>query len=243
VGISMSYDPERHHRRSIRLRGYDYTAPGGYFITICTYDRAPIFGEIMERKMCLNAFGEIAQDEWFKTATLRPYVRLYEREFVVMPNHVHGIVWIVGNNDGGGRIVRTRENAGASHECAHAHVTVNVWDPVSGGVGAQRRCAPTPGSSPHPPCPVHTPFRPVPPTNVMPGSLGAIVRSYKSAVAKRINEIRATPGAPVWQRNYYEHIIRDEAECRRIREYIVTNPLRWENDWETLVKILNRSDR
>ena len=206
------YDPARHHRRSIRLRGYDYTAAAGYFITICTHDQEPIFGEIVGKRMRLNAFGEIAWAEWFNTAAVRPYVRLYGDEFVVMPNHVHGIIWIVGDDDDDGRGGRT--SAGATRRVAPP----NGADPITTGV-------------------VPATTRPNGPP---PASIGAIIAQYKSIVTKRINEIRTTPGATVWQRNYYDHIIRNEEECCRIREYIVTNPLRWENDWENLNKTLDR---
>src|SRR5215211_564252 len=96
----MKYNPQIHHRRSIRLKGYDYTRPGAYFITICTYQRIHIFGEIVNGEMILNDTGKIARDQWFKTAELRPYVKLYEDEFVIMPNHIHGIVWIEDENVG-----------------------------------------------------------------------------------------------------------------------------------------------
>ena len=92
----MRYSPERHHRRSIRLRGYDYTQTGGYFITIVAHERALLFGEIVNGAMRLNEYGQIVRDEWFRTAVVRPYVMLYPDEFVVMPNHIHGIIWIVG---------------------------------------------------------------------------------------------------------------------------------------------------
>ncbi len=128
--------------------------------------------------MRLNAFGRIVQDEWFKTAMIRPYVRLFDNEFVVMPNHIHGIIWIVGN------------------------------------VGARRRRAPTGRHA------AERFGKPVP------GSIPTIIRAFKSAVTKRINQNRKTPGAPVWQRNYYEHIIRDEPSLNRIRQYIAENPLR-----------------
>ena len=172
----MPYNPDVHHRRSIRLKEYDYTQKGAYFITIVTYRREPLFGEIVDGVMQLNESGEIARREWFKTAELRPFVELYEDEFVVMPNHAHGILWM--NDD----------------------------------VGAERRSAPT--DMPH----------------VTAGSLGAIVRAYKSAVTYAINAARQTRGMVVWQRNYYEHIIRNDADLNRIRNYIVNNPLKWADD-------------
>jgi REP element-mobilizing transposase RayT len=177
----------RHHRRSIRLRGYDYTQPGAYFVTICTQERACWFGEIVDGEMRLNALEEIVREEWFKSADVRPNVVLRRYEFVAMPNHIYGIMWIVGDDDA---VV------------------------VGARVGAQRRCAPTDNI----------------PTNVIPGSLGAIIRAFKSAATKRINAQRGTPGAPVWQRNYYEHIVRDEESLNRIRQYILDNPLRWAYD-------------
>lgn len=192
----MPYDPARHHRRSIRLKGYDYTQPGAYFITLCTQNREHLFGAVVEGEMRLNAWGKIAREEWFTTARLRPYVRLDEREFVVMPNHVHGIIWIVDDDDDG-------DNVGGN--------TI---------VGAQRRCAPTVATTT------------IQSINVAPGSLGAIVRAFKSAVTQRINAARGTPGAPVWQRNYYERIVRDETALANIRAYILANPLRWTGDRE-----------
>jgi len=88
-------DPERRRRRSIRIPGYDYTQPGAYFVTIVAHDRQCLFGRIEDGRMVLNAFGQIVFDEWFQTATVRPNVRLAEEECVVMPNHLHGILWIV----------------------------------------------------------------------------------------------------------------------------------------------------
>ena len=104
------YDPQRHHRHSIRLQGYDYTQSGAYFVTICTHGRALLFGNVVGGEMRLNDAGRIVRDEWFKTAQLRPYVVLYEDEFVVMPNHIHGIIEIVGANHYSPNGTRTRAN-------------------------------------------------------------------------------------------------------------------------------------
>ncbi len=81
------------HRRSIRLPGYDYTSSGAYFITICTHEKQKIFGEIIDEKMILNEIGKIVADEWIKTAIIRPYIEL--DNFIVMPNHFHGIIWMI----------------------------------------------------------------------------------------------------------------------------------------------------
>lgn len=174
----MPYNPDIHHRRSIRLKEYDYTQSGAYFVTIVTHEHEPLFGEIVDGVMNLNAWGEIARHEWFKTAELRPNIELYEDEFVVMPNHTHGIIWT--NDD----------------------------------VGAERRSAPTDAEIPH----------------VTAGSLGAVVRAYKSAVTYAINAARQTRGMVVWQRNYYERIVRNDVGLNRIRKYIADNPLKWADD-------------
>ncbi len=92
--LIMVVDPVTFHRRSIRLKDYDYTSPGAYFVTVVTYKRACLFGMVVDGEMRLNEFGSIANDEWFHSSDLRPYIRLYPEEFVVMPNHIHGIIWI-----------------------------------------------------------------------------------------------------------------------------------------------------
>jgi len=208
----VPYDPNRHHRRSIRLKGYDYTQPGAYFVTMVTYERICLFGEIVDGEMRANDYGQIVRDEWFQTAVLRPYVVLHPDEFVVMPNHVHGIIWIVGDDD------MDIVGVGAQRRYVGAQRRY---------VGAQRRCAPT----------INDAVGGATPTNVIPGSLGAIVRAFKSAVTKRINVLRSTPGAPVWQRNYYEHIIRYGRPLNAIRRYILDNPLRWYLDRENSARM------
>ena len=96
--MPVRYDPTKHRRRSIRLPGYDYTQPGAYFVTICTHNREPLFGQVVDGDVVvLNQWGQVVWEEWFKTAQVRPYVELFENEFVVMPNHIHGIIWIVDN--------------------------------------------------------------------------------------------------------------------------------------------------
>jgi REP element-mobilizing transposase RayT len=174
----MPYDPNKHHRRSIRLKGYDYTQAGAYFVTIVTQDRECLFGEVVEGEMRVNPFGEIVAWAWNDLPNHNPHVEL--DAFVVMPNHVHGIVLIVDDL-----------------------------------VGA--------GSEPAPTMAMVTTRR---------HGLPEIVRQFKTFSARRINALRGTPGATVWQRNYYEHIIRNEASLNRIREYILTNPLRWHLDVE-----------
>jgi hypothetical protein len=90
----MKYDPKIHHRRSIRLHGYDYALPGAYFITLCVFNRKCIFGHVVEGRMDENDCGKIVREQWLESAQIRQELAL--DAFVVMPNHVHGIVWILG---------------------------------------------------------------------------------------------------------------------------------------------------
>jgi putative transposase len=170
-----------HRRRSIRLPHFDYSQNGTYFVTICTWRREPLFGDVVGGEMRLNEWGQIVRDEWLRTESLRPNVEL--DAFVAMPNHFHGIIVITERG---------------------------------GFVGAQRAA------------PLRRPG--ITPNNVAPGSLGAIIRSFKSAATRRINRLRDNPGVPVWQRNYYERVIRDDAEWNRIREYVTGNPANWADD-------------
>ena len=118
---AVKYDPARHRRHSIRLRGYDYSQAGAYFVTVCTQGRACLFGEVVDGEMRLNGFGDIVREEWFKTADIRPYVALHPDEFVVMPNHIHGL-WILDGPVGAtSRIVgATSQTVGATSQTVGA---------------------------------------------------------------------------------------------------------------------------
>ncbi len=183
---TMKYDPDKQHRKSIRLRNYDYASTGAYFVTLCTYQREHLFGEIVDGDMQLNELGSIVHFEWKWTEIVRPTIDM--DVYVVMPNHLHGIV-VFGGED--------RNFSLNSNE-------------VAIGVGAD--------SSP----PLHRPKR----------SLGSFVWQFKATTTKRINALRNTPGTPIWQRNYHEHIIRNDKDCNRIREYIQYNPQNWSTDEE-----------
>jgi putative transposase len=174
----MKYDPDVHHRRSIRLRDYDYARAGAYFVTTCVQGRKCLFGEIIDGKIRLSEFGRVAWECWDTMPEHFRHVRL--DVFVVMPNHVHGILFIT--------------SVGATH------ASPKMSNALTNPAGPKQR------------------------------SLGVIVGSFKSAATKRVNALRGTPGMRVWQRNYYEHVIRDEEDLRELREYIVNNPLRWELD-------------
>lgn len=152
-----------------------------------------VFGEVVKGEMVLNDTGKIARDEWFKTAELRPYVKLYEDEFVIMPNHGHGIIWIEDE-------VGTRRRR------------VQDWAEQR----ARQRRAPTDT--------IEEFGKPIK------GSIPTIVRGYKSAVTYAVNAAENQRGAVLWQRNYYEHIIRNDRELNNIRWYILNNPLNWQLD-------------
>ena len=166
----MKYNPKIHHRRSIRLKGYDYSQAGGYYLTIVTQNRECLFGEILDGKIILNKYGLIVKTIWNDLPNHYNHIKL--DEYVIMPNHIHGIVII--NDD----------------------------------VGAGFKPAPT----------------------IKRHGLPEIVRGFKTFSSRRINQYRNTPGQKLWQRNYYEHIIRNDDELNRIREYIINNLLKWETD-------------
>jgi REP element-mobilizing transposase RayT len=202
----VTYDPSCHHRRSIRLKGYDYSQAGAYFITLCVQDRECLFGSVVDDEMQLNEHGQIVWDVWYDLPNHVSNVVL--DAFVVMPNHVHGILII---NDG---------VVGA------------------GSVGAGSEPAPT--STTTLPGPTST-TRENTPTTTKRHGLPEIIRQFKTFSARRINELRGTTGTLVWQRNYYEHIIRDEAALNRIRKYIANNPLQWALDRENPVGVVRES--
>ena len=188
------YRPDTKPHKSIRLKGYDYSRPGAYFVTICTHNKECLFGSVMGENMVLSDFGRMVEVEWLKTAEIRKNVILDVR--VIMPNHFHGIVLITEKDSGKARLATTHGNVQTKME---------FGKPQS-------------------------------------GSLSAIVGSFKSSVAKQINLMRNTLGKEVWQRNYYERIIRNPEELQHIREYIIHNPLKWHLDRDNPVGIPDESE-
>ena len=178
--------PAERQRRSIRLTNYDYRQAGAYFVTICTHSRLPLFGDVVGDEMRLNEAGQMVWECWKAIPDHYPHTKT--DAFIVMPNHVHGIIFI-GDD---------------MHELKHgsiADVGANNYSPLQ---------------------PVEQQFRSPSRT------LGSIVRGFKIGVTKwfRAN----TDIAAVWQRNYYEHVIRNEAALHNIRHYIVHNPAKWADD-------------
>jgi putative transposase len=178
----MKYNPKLYQRRSIRLREYDYSMPGGYFVTICTDDDRCILGKIVEEEMRLNEMGKIVAQCWHEIPNHFPCVEL--DAFVAMPNHIHGIIVI--KDDGSG-------------------IQLNGHKDLVGVENFQ---------------PLQKKFQ-----HVTPKSLGSIIRSYKAAVTRECR-VRNCRGFR-WQRNYYDHIIRDDKDLDNIREYIANNVLQW----------------
>jgi REP element-mobilizing transposase RayT len=163
----MSESASNRQRKFVRLKGFDYSKNGAYFITICSKNKTSVFGRIHAGQMELNRYGKIALCAWHDLINSFPFIEL--DEFVVMPNHVHGIV-----------IIQSVTDCNSIHD----------------------KCSP----------------------------LSRMVGTFKSSVTRQINALRLTPGCGLWQRNYYEHIIRNELSLDRIREYIALNPIHWGKD-------------
>ena len=230
----MKYDPDRHHRRSLRLPGFDYAQPGAYFVTICTQNRVCLLGEIVDGQMRQNAAGEMVHSVWQEMPRFYPGVET--DQFVVMPNHIHGIIVLTPaiNPVGAGPCACPCPCACPSPcACPDSGQPQGVAPTCDGqlrggeqpqGAGQARRPAPTLGIG-----------QPQGVARAL--SLPEVVHRFKTLTTKRYADGVKRLGWPpfpknLWQRNYYEHIIRDEDDLTRIREYIVNNPLQWALDRE-----------
>lgn len=187
---NMKYNPNRHHRKSIRLKGYDYSQPGAYFVTICTQDRECLFGEIINGKMIINDAGKMVENEWIDLPHRFTNIQLHE--YVIMPNHFHAILEIVV---GATLVVAQNDN-----------IVKN-----DNQKGQPQGIAPTDKT------------------------LGDIIGAFQSIVTvKYIHCVKTKKwqqfNKKLWQRNYWEHIVRNEQELNRIRLYIKNNPKKWQND-------------
>jgi putative transposase len=203
----MSYDKNKYHRRSIRLKEYDYTSPGWYYITICTHQQTCLFGDINNGRIVLSSIGKIAWEYWLQIPNHFKFVEL--DEFVIMPNHLHGIVIIndhPGNGDRGAN-ENLADNEIRMGNNNHRGVRSNA--PTNANVNPQNY------------------FSQISPPS---GTLGVIIRSYKSSVIRWCCKNKNDHFK--WQRNFYEHIMRNERELYQIRKYIRSNPLKWQLDSE-----------
>jgi len=163
----MADDPRLPRRKRLRLKGYDYSQSGAYFVTISTRGGSCVFGTVRHGAMCPNDAGRIVASSWLWLESQYPHVAL--DAFIVMPNHVHGILII------------------------HSPRTIRGE-----------------------------------PSSVRQKPLGRLIGAFKTVSTRRINSMRHSPGAPLWHRNYFDHIIRNEDALTSIRDYILTNPERWE---------------
>ena len=187
-----------HHRRSVRLPGHDYSQPGAYFVTICIDDRRCLCGEITSGEVVLSNVGKIVNAKWCVLPQAFPHVML--DAFVVMPNHLHGIVIIT---DDDGHAVHGR---GLINQTPTTTATANPTDDADTWIMMKNRR----------------------------GTLGKIIRHFKAKTAKYIHDSGMRQFA--WQRNYHEHIIRDQPSMNRFRDYIRSNPAYWAIDHENPMK-------
>jgi REP element-mobilizing transposase RayT len=171
---------------------------GAYFVTIVTWQREMLFGDIVNGETQLNRHGKIVQDAWFDLKNHYGHVEL--GTFVIMPNHVHGIIVLIDDVRRGGSSLSGGTNLPDDSITGKKSLLINQTRPSVK------------------PKPRH--------------ALPEIVRAFKSFSARRINRLRKTDGIPVWQRNYYEHIIRNEREMDNVHRYIESNPARWNDDDE-----------
>ena len=174
------YNPEKYHRHSIRLRNYDYSQDGLYFITICTHERQLMFGNIPDNEMMLSPLGKTANEYWVEISSYFNSVKLHE--YIIMPNHMHGIIEIEGAINQGAINRAPTEASGGFAGTLNPMLRIN---------------------------------------------LSQIVRWYKG---RTTYECRKTQADFAWQRNYYEHIIRNEQDYIRIAEYITNNTANWPDD-------------
>ncbi|PKO05426.1 MAG: hypothetical protein CVU41_12400 [Chloroflexi bacterium HGW-Chloroflexi-3] len=195
----MPYNPLIHNRNSIRLQGYDYSSEGAYFLTICTYQHQHLFGKIENGIMYLNQYGQIVRHEWERSAIIRAEIQL--GEYIIMPNHMHAIVFIVDVTRRG-----VRPNAPTTNAPTTNANMMNV-NTTYGKTTSENN-----------------------PPGLQSSSIGSLMAGFKSSVTKQINLIRNSPGEPVWQRNYWDHIIRNDESFDQIEDYIINNPMNWQQD-------------
>lgn len=199
------YNPNKHHRKSIRLKGYDYSQAGLYFITICCQNRANLFGNVINKQMIMNDAGKMIENQWQKLTDRFNNIVLHE--YVVMPNHFHGVLQIVGAT----LVVAQNKNIVAQNT-NNENTNINIVD-IGNQKGQPQGIAPT--------------------DNVK--TVGDIVGTFKSiTTVEYINGVKNNNWKPfngkLWQRNYWENIIRNDNSYQKISDYIINNPSKWNDD-------------
>jgi putative transposase len=227
----MLYNKNIHHRRSIRLKGYDYSQAGLYFITICVQDRKCLFGEIVDGEMILNDAGKMADNEWVKIPERFTNVQLHE--YIVMPNHFHAVMEIVGatlvvaqNTHTNPVAQNTHTNPVAQNTHTNPVAQNTHTNPVAQNetVDPDNETVDNEKGQPQGIAPI-----------AKPKTVGDMVGAFQSiATVEYIRGVKQlgwqTFNGKLWQRNYYEHIIRDEQSYQRISDYIINNPKNWKDD-------------
>jgi REP element-mobilizing transposase RayT len=211
----MKYDPDIHHRRSIRLREYDYSANGAYFVTICTEGRECLFGEILNATMLMNDAGRMVVESWLKLPDKFPGVEL--DEFVCMPNHFHGILVI---------------NANGIANVVGALLAAPMFPAVAPMFPAAAPMFPAAAPLFPTAAPLIKSYKSKAGAASSAPTLGQMMRVFKSISAIDVNRALYRQGQPLWQRNYYERVIRNDVELSAVREYIQFNPANWAEDEE-----------
>ena len=188
-------------RRATRLRDYDYSQPGAYFVTICVQHRKCLFRTIIDGKMRLNEIGQIVVECWNLIPQHFPSLELGES--VIMPNHMHGIIsW---------NITDCRGEVTSPTPDERKNITDRRGEVTSPTPDERKNATDRRGEVTSP-------------------SLGKIIAYFKYQSTKHINQHRNVAGTRVWQRNYHDHIIRDDTDLQRLRQYIQDNPMKWELD-------------
>lgn len=215
------HQAKKHNRRSIRLKGYNYAQSGLYFITLCCQHRAHLFGEIRQDEMILNEAGHVVDACWKAIPEHFPHAVLHA--YVVMPDHMHGIIEL---NEGVNNSFPKNVGAENLPPTTVTVVTVECPDWMNDDSPPRMNDGVSPAENiPPPPLPTNDRAKGISPRQSPSRTIGSIIRGFKIGVTKWMRQ--HTNVHDVWQRNYYEHIIRNELSYHAISEYIRNNPAKW----------------